>query len=247
MKTNTIIGVLALLFFFTVQTSFAEEIEVGLEPLPPLIVDESTGLSVQLLKEVEKISDLTFSIKIMPYNRAKAGLKSGKLSLMGHTPHGQEVEAFYAYAQELEWSVPTNLDIFATDKNRLKPEVYKTLEPIGTPRGNKEFIAEVFGIPVDNFYEGSIDNLLKMLKMGRIEAFAFERASTMSTIKDLNLDGIYYKHGFDISAGFAVPADSSGTRLKEKLDSLIKKVDQEAIFKEYLDYMSLPKTGEVTF
>lgn len=66
---------------------FGREVKVGFEPLPPLIVDKDTGYTIDMLKAIEKISDFKFTIKIMPYNRAKHMLKTGGVDLAGHTPY----------------------------------------------------------------------------------------------------------------------------------------------------------------
>ena len=244
MKVTTFVLIIASCLIIT-QPVFSQTIQVGLEPLPPLIVDKNNGLTIQLLREVEKISDLKFVIKIMPYNRARNGLAKGNLSLMGHTPHRQEAKEFYTYAQELDWSMPTVIDVYGTNKAKLQGNVYKTVAKIGTPRGNKEFLSELFGIPLSKFYEGRIENLVQMMKAGRIDVFLFERAATMSTIKKLGLKGIYYQYIFEIPVSFAVSKNSEGTKLKAKIDAQIKKVDQNSIFSDYLIYMNLPQQGEV--
>ncbi len=225
---------------------WAEDIEVGLEPLPPLIVNKTTGLSIKLLKEAEKISDLRFKITMMPYNRAKNDLKGGSISMMGHTPKGQEEKEFYTYAHELDWSVPTVIDLYTITKGHLAKDMYKKIPKIGTPRGNKEFLAELLGIPLKHFYEGELNSLLKMMKGGRVDAILFERASTQSTIKELKLSGIMYKKLVDVAAGFGLQKTPEGTRLKIKIDKILSKVNKDKIFKDYLNYMSLPPQGKVS-
>ncbi len=228
------------------QNTWAEEIRVSLEPLPPLIVDDKTGLTIQLLKEVEKISDLKFVINIMPYNRAKKELKKGKTVLMGHTPHKQEAKEFYEYGQELNWSVPTKIDVCAIKKENVNLNMYKTLPKIGTPRGNKEFLSGLLGIPFEQFHEGKLENLLKMLEKGRIDALLFERASTHTSIKNAKLEGVYYTEVMDVAAALAVQKTEQGSSLMKKLDDLIIKTNQTKIFKDYLKFMNLPKHGVVS-
>ncbi len=121
-----ILTVFCSLFF--IQPLFSETIQVGLEPLPPLIVSKTEGLTVQMLKKIEGISDLKFNIKIMPYNRAKKFLKDGQISLMGHTPHRQETKEFYTYGKELNWSVPTMIDIYGMKKANVTPTGHKNVK-----------------------------------------------------------------------------------------------------------------------
>lgn len=244
-KNGSISLIIILLFiiFFTSIVS-AETITVGMEPFPPLIVDKNTGYTIDLLKKIESISDLRFSISIMPYIRAKKSLESGRVDIIAHTPHSAETKGFYNYAQELDFKIETINDIYVTDEARLK-DISKL--KIGIPRGNEEFASELLGIPVANFYPGKIVNLLKMLKAERIDAFWFERASTMVTLKNLQLDNIYYmkcpKEYF--AAGIAVKKDSKGTKLKRNIDSLIEQIDLKLIFKEYSSYLDMPDKGVV--
>ncbi len=238
--------IITLGFFLIFQSSYAEEIRVSLEPLPPLIVDEKTGLTIELLKEVEKISNLKFKIVIVPYHRAKLDLKNGKSALMGHTPHRQESKDFYNYGHELNWSVPTKIDVYSAKLKNVGLNTFKSLKKIGTPRGNKEFLSGLLKIPFNQFYEGKLDNLLKMLKANRIDAFLFERASTQTTIKKLNINGIYYTEVMDVAASLAVQKNMYGLRLKKKLDALILKANHKKIFKNYLKSMSLSKHGVVS-
>ncbi len=102
--------IFVLFFFLWVSLIHAENILVGLEPFPPLITEDKKGLSVELLRAVEKISDLRFKIKIMRYDLAKFRLKKGKRHLIGHTPYKVEVKEFYEYAQELDWSINAIVD-----------------------------------------------------------------------------------------------------------------------------------------
>lgn len=233
-------------FIFTIQNTWAEEIKVSLEPLPPLIIDKDNGLTVKLLKEIEKISDIKFKIGIRPYSRAKKELKDGDIQLMGHTPYQQETKAFYKFGKELKWSVATKIDVFAIKKENVDLDKFKTLPKIGTPRGNKEFMSELLEIPLKQFHEGSIENLLKMMDKGRIDVFLFERASTHTTIKKLKLKNVYYSEVLILPASLAVQNTAMGSKLGAKLDQLIKKSDSNRIFKDYLNFMNLPGHGVVS-
>ena len=241
-----IISILSCGLIFSFTSLYAEVIKVGLEPFPPLITEEGKGFSVKMLRAMEKISDIRFKIKIMPYNRAKVELKKGIKNLIGHTPYQLETKEFYVYAQELNWSINAPLDIYSMDKGNLHPDKFKTLKKIGTPRGNEGFFSEVYGIPIEQFYSsGDIGSLLKMMKKGRIDIFLFERASTMTKIQEIGIKNVFYRNIDIIPASFGVRKDKQGTELKRKLDVLIKKVDQQQIFYEHLKYSNLPKSGIV--
>ncbi len=242
-KLFVLLGILVNLCF---QPIYAEEITVGFERFPPLISDGKVGFTIDMLRSIENISDLKFTIMIMTYSRAKANLRSGKIDLMGHTPYKQENQAFYTYAQELNWSIDTKSDLYATTKTKLNPENIGE-NRLGVPFGNKEFFSEITGIPLEKFKEGHLENLLEMLKLGRLDAVTFERASTMSTIKRLKIPNAYYKQfpPVIIPAGLAVKVDQKGNQLKKKLDTLIQQVDQQQLFKDYFPFINLPDSGIV--
>jgi polar amino acid transport system substrate-binding protein len=220
----------------------AEEINVGLEPFPPLIVDADSGYTITLLEELEKASDFTFNIQILSYSRAKAELKSGRTDLIAHTPHGLETEDFYAYAQELDWKFPTVTDVYGMDPERLANLRGQT---IGIPRGNEGFFSEISGVPAENLYSGELKNLLRMLEKGRIDAFWFERASTMTQLYELGIEGVHYRQMPEtpISSGMAVARTPAGDRLKARLDALLKNPDFAQIYAPYRTYLSIPPQG----
>lgn len=244
MKITTLLTFIAFLLCF--QVTYAETVNVGLEPLPPFVEEDGTGLTIQLLKEAEKISDLKFNITIMPYSRAKKSLKNKKINLMGHTPYKLEEKSFFEYAVEVEWSQPTYTDLYAVKNENLNAAQLKKLERIGTLFGNSDFFSELFDLPKAHFHEAKMENLLIMLDKGRLDGILFERAATMSSISKAGLEHkVYYKTLANIPVGLAVPKDSKGNALKQKLESLLQKIDQEKIFKEYLHYAKLPDEGVV--
>lgn len=223
----------------------AQTIKVGLEPFPPLVTSDLKGYTIDMLRAIEETSDLKFDIKIMPYNRAKLELEKSDIDLMGHTPKGMEVKEFYDIAQELNWSIPTRMDYYSKYRRRLKhPKRYK----IGTPRGNAAFTSEVLSLPINRFYETKLENLLRMLINDRsdVQLVVFERATTMSTIRHLKLQGIYYKNvGLGVHAGLAVAKTKNGDNLKYMLEKYIAIIDLNKIFQDFYYYVNLPAEGKV--
>ncbi|HCY88308.1 MAG TPA: hypothetical protein DHV36_24440 [Desulfobacteraceae bacterium] len=243
-SVNLFLALLVTLIFS--QTGTAEEIRVGLEPLPPLIIDKNTGYTVDMLKTIEKNTDLTFNIRIMPYNRVKHALKSGDIDLGGHTPYKMETPEFYTYAVDVEWFVTTLIDIYAKSAGDVASDTYKVSKRIGTPRGNEGFMSELFGIPATHFMVNELDNIVKMLNAGRLEFILFERSATMSTIQKLKLPGIHYKMIDDsIKAGFAVNKNPRGQQVKKLLEDAIRNTDQDSLFKDFFKYTRLPEQGVV--
>ncbi len=240
---------LSLVAFFVImsQHALAETVKVGLEPLPPLITEDGKGYTIAMLRAIEQVSELEFDIQIMIYERAKKSLKDGSVDIMGHTPYQSEVKSFYTYAQEINWSVPAVCDFYARDKAVLNnPKQHQ----LGTPRGNGGFFSELLGIPMEQFYEARLENLLKMLYKGRssVEVFIFERGSTMSTIKKLQLTDVYYADAeLNLRASLAVGKSNKGYRLKNILEASILKIDHDKVFRTYNYYLNMPKSGKVVW
>lgn len=226
--------------------SSAEEINVGFEPFPPLINEDGSGLVKDMLTGLLEQKKLRFNIKIMTYARAKNELKSGQLNLIGLTPYQLETEDFYQYARELNWHIQTRVDFFA-----LKPRYFNIEKlpdgSIGTPIGNAAFFSEVTNVPIKKFVEvSSLKQAVKMLAQGRLNVILFERVSTMSTIRALNIENIYYKNMGNIPASLAVPNTNEGLMLKQQLDSLLDGVENQDYFTGFTDYTSMQTSGEVT-
>lgn len=244
-----IVRLLCVLFLLSPLLSFAEPaptepVEVRLEPFPPLVNSDGTGLAVDLLQLVAAHSDLAFSIQIMPYSRAKFQLRNAQAELIGPVPLGMESHDFYEYAHELDWRLETHADLYVIDEELLVGSALPGLQ-IGVPFGNAEFFAELTDLPVSQFTESSLVNLVQMLARGRIDALLFERASTFRTLQAQNVVEVHYKRVFSIPAGFAVRDDAAGRVLAEKLDAALERLDYEPLLETYREYLSLPDQGRV--
>lgn len=235
---------LLLVFPALGQADPLQNVEVRLEPFPPLVHADGGGLAVDLLKLVAEDSDLEFSVQIMPYSRAKFQLRNGQTDLIGPIPVGMESREFYEYARELDWTFDTQADLYVLDRALLEPSALADLE-IGVPLGNAEFFAELMDLPVSQFTESSLVNLVQMLARGRIDAVLFERASTFRTLGEQGVAGVYYQKLFSIPAGFAVRNDEQGNALGDGLDALLETVDHDRLLSAYHEYRTLPDSGEV--
>jgi len=213
--------------------------------MPPLIIDENKGITIDFLKYIEQISDYQFEIKIMNYVRAKKNLKDGFVDMIGHTPLGLETESFYDYAIELEFSIPTKSDFFT--RIPLESDADLSSMIIGVPSGNENFLSSLSGIPVENFVTGRIENLLNMLKAERIDAFWFERVSTFTIIDEMGLKGLYYNRfpDYEIPVSLAVRNDEEGLSLSMKFNEIIEMIDYEEMYKNYLNIVQLEDKGIV--
>ncbi|HOD54873.1 MAG TPA: transporter substrate-binding domain-containing protein [Candidatus Cloacimonadota bacterium] len=223
---------------------YSEVVKVGLEAFPPMIRDKQTGYMIEILKKIESNTNNKFQIDTMPYNRAKNELKSGALDLISLTPYGLETKEFYVYAQEIDLEIGVKTDLYVKDPNKLK-DITKL--KIGIPRGNEDFASELLGISKDHFYLGEIDNLLRMLDAGRLDAFWFERSATMRSLRGLIISGFHYKQypQDTINIGFAVQKNEKGNKLKKMIEEQLKIVDKTKILGDYNRYFDLPSEGIV--
>ncbi|MFT5756132.1 MAG: polar amino acid transport system substrate-binding protein [Alteromonadaceae bacterium] len=227
-------------------TCSAQNITVGMEPFPPFITAQATGYSVDMLRSIEKISDLKFDIIMMTYARAKHELEFNRIDIAGPTPKKLETTAFYQYAQELDWQVSTKSDLFSLDKKYFNSDNLQQGR-IGTTLGNADFFADKTGIARSKFIETStLNQLVSLLLKGRIDVLIFERVSVMSLLQAQSAQQkVYYQSIGEVAVSIAVAKNEAGNKLKTKLDRLIKQIDQDSIFSSYLKYSHLPDSGTV--
>ncbi|GLX79643.1 hypothetical protein tinsulaeT_29830 [Thalassotalea insulae] len=233
---------LSLLFSITTN---AEQVNVGLEPFPPLINEDKTGVLIEALNQIALNSELSFNFQLMTYARAKKELKKGNLQLIGLTPQHQETPDFYQYAQELNWSIDTTLDIFSLQPSLKEITQFEDFT-IGTLIGNAEFFSQTLTIPQKKFVEvSSLPQLVKMLSKGRIKAIIFERIATMTTIEQLQTQGIYYQKIINLPASIAVQKNELGFKLKKQLDKLLSPSQLMTEHVMLSRYYGLPDSGLV--
>lgn len=216
--------------------SYSEPISVGLEPFPPLVNPDGSGMVVDMLTTLSAGKNLAFDFRVMTYARAKKDLANNNLNLIGLTPYQLETAEFYQFATELNWHINTHVDFYALDEGFFNIDALPD-GSIGTPIGNAEFFAEIIDVPVEKFVEVSnLEQLVKMLQGGRLKVMLFERVSTMSTIKALNIDKIYYKKMGTVPASLAVANTTKGLKLKSTLDKLLADVENETFFNGFIHY-----------
>lgn len=223
----------------------SKEIIVGLEPFPPLINEDGGGMLVDMLSTLSTGHEIQFKFLNMTYGRAKKDLKNNKLQLIGLTPHRLETEAFYQYAKELEWHIDTHVDFYSLDKTYFNVENLPD-GSIGTPIGNAEFFSQIIGVPVSKFVEvSSLQQLVKMLALGRLKVILFERVSIVSTLKSAAIQNVFYQEMGIVSASMAVANTPEGTALKKRLDDWLLTTNNEQFFKEFIHHSLSKKSGQV--
>jgi polar amino acid transport system substrate-binding protein len=236
---------LAIIFITYSQLSYSKEIDVGFEPFPPLINEDGSGLVVDMLNTLAASKNLHFNFHIMTYGRAKKDLQSELLKLIGLTPYRLETQEFYQYGVELNWHIDTQVDFFSLNKDYFNIEQLPD-GSIGTLIGNAAFFSEIINVPVIKFVEvSSLEQLVKMLALGRLSVILFERVSTMSTIKTLSIEHIYYKKMGIVPASLAVSNTTEGNILKKQLDSVLLNLDNQEFFSDFINYTSMSDSGKV--
>lgn len=218
------------LVFFNVVS--AKTYKVGLEPFPPIVNENSGGLTEELLKKAEaKMTDVKFEFVHAPYKRLKKSLLEDDVQLIGHTPYGSEVQSFYKYAEELDWSYPVCAEFVFTNPKFLKD--FKSIGKIGTLVGNKGFLKELKGAQdLDIFEHVSMLSLVKMLEMGRIDAIWFPRFVINHYLEQHPVGKVYRKSFPErpLGIGLAVRKDKEGKKLRSVLEKALKQIDWRSEF-----------------
>ncbi|MDO6428094.1 hypothetical protein Q4489_13825 [Thalassotalea sp. 1_MG-2023] len=228
------------------MTGNAECIFVELEPFPPVINDDGSGILPDMLAAIEAKTDLSFQVTIATYARAKKDLHDGKVKLIGLTPKGNESKSFYRGAIELDWFFQATVDIYAQSPRYLNEENLTT-NSIGTLTGNADFMSMVTNIPREKFIEvSSLEQLARLIVKKRIKAAIFERASMMSTISRLKLANIHYNKLITIPAGLAVKKTRAGQTLKKQLDKALLTLNTRAYLTPLNNFNQLANAGIVT-
>lgn len=223
----------------------AETVEVRLEPFPPLVREDGSGLVVEQLRELAGRERLSLNIQVVSYSRAKYQLRNGQADLIGLIPLGRETDDFYGYARELDWRLETRADLFSANPEVLEGDWWRG-SPVGTPWGNAAFFADLTGASRDRFVESSLGNLVEMMTRGRLPVLLFERTATLTMIEQLDDGVVYYRNLFVIPAGFAVQRNDAGRRLAELLNRALPPVDTSPHFRAWRRYLSLPESGRVS-
>jgi polar amino acid transport system substrate-binding protein len=219
-----------------------QQIEVGLEPAPPLITEEGKGLFVDVLHSIEKQLGVHFHINMVTFSRAKHDLVAGRLQMIGFTTFRSEGAEFYSKANELDWSINAALDIYTMDDRHLDLAQLQRTGVIGTPIGDEEAMSSMLNIPKSRLYSTHLKNLVLMLKSGRIDALIFERASTMTTINELGISGIRYQKIHDGPGGLALHKEPSLDKLKPRLEKALMVASKQ---RELKHFYNLPDKGVV--
>ena len=265
MKIILVLNKIIIIFILFSSFSFKllanhTDITVGLEPFPPLVNEDSSGFVIDMLNALQKNASLNFNYQIMTYARAKKELENHRIDMVGLTPKDSETQAFYQYAQELNWHFNTTVDLYSTSSTNFDLDKLPN-NSIGTLIGNADFFAELAGVPREKFIEvSSLSRLVMMMARGRIKVILFERVAMMSTIKQLQSDlnskvpsefnspespqKIYYQKFKIIAASLAVAKNETGYALKKQLDKLLAENTLQ-YFQEITPYAKLPDTGVI--
>lgn len=242
-----LLGLAALHF----SAAGADTVRVCVEEANALPDEHGNPIGTQVLREVEKISDLRFVFTQAPYSRCLFGLRNGNTDLVLHVPYLAE-PGFESYGLFLNWTVPVKADLVSLD-----PAWFAKLDTlgdgrIGVPRGNLEFAASATGIAPRKFQEiTTMKSLVKMLTLGRIDMVWYDRVSVRQELAAQNVQNAYYYElpifGKVGSIGVGLAKTPRGEALKRRLDALIPQVDVKALLAPRHRYLQpdLPQAGPI--
>lgn len=225
-----------LFTLLSVCSAYSKTISVGLEAFPPFVLDDGSGLSVDLIKKLDKkLSEYNFKIQIAPYKRIKAESNANRMQLIGHTPYKEESKDFYKDFVEINWSYPvcTNFLIHPSVENLFTKED----AVIGTLVGNKELLKSIKELKHKKIFEhSSLESLLKMLERKRVDAVWFASAPIKHYQKKLGYNYFvsltYPKR--PLAIGLAVKKSKEGMKLKKKIEHALSSFDWRSDFDKVL-------------
>ncbi len=228
-----------------------ETIYVGHE-VALLLDGDGEAMTVKMLKLLEAKTNYKFIVEPMNYKRAKLQLKNGKIDLLLHTPHESETKEYYTYGAELKWNLFARADFYSLNPNLMKSmEILRESNAtIAVPRGNEDFCSEATEIPIDRFRPvETVEQMVRKLKLGRVDVIWFERHSIMDKIVELKVPDVHYISwpAGGVSIGIGIQRSAKGKALGARLDLLLQKLDTADLFDRFHQFQSLPRSGSFDF
>ena len=177
---------LFILVFLITSPGRSEDLKASLPLLPPLVVNENSGILVDLVKAIDEVyTQGAISIKVFPFARSIENVVEGNADF--HMPFlvNPSIPADklnFMYSSDIIFRV-----VFVLYVNRNNNRI--------TAKNAGEFKIETDRAHVDYFDfpikpSNSIESSLKKVDMGRIDGFIFAMPETDGTLKKLGLKNI---------------------------------------------------------
>jgi len=221
------------LLLFQINTiGYAKEYQVGSFFIPELIVDKDKGTLVELYNEiVKRIKENKFQLTIYPPKRAKKMFYNGELDILFPIiqPDKNYPKSDSVYEKKTYIFVMNTVHLIKTT-DQLKGKT------IGLVAGFK-YDEKITNLP-DVKYEIIPDNDItgmKMLSLGRLDAFITEEKSGLKAIKSAGITNIQYapENPVEINnAYFIFQQNNEGELLSRRFSEIIIKLKQEGIYKK---------------
>ncbi len=222
----------------------AEPLVSAFEPLPPHIDEQGGGLVRRLFERLEADSGRRVSISMMPYSRAKLELLNGRADLIGFTPFGREVEAFYRDAREIRWPYAVEAGFIALTPQGLNKA---GAGRVGIPYGNEAFAALMLDIAPQSFYQAKLEELVLMLFRGRIDRIWFDRLALEQVLESYSDRApLYFQRAPAqlISIGLAVRRGPEGERIRAWLEPALERMPARSLPALSERLIRVPAVGE---
>lgn len=204
-----------------------QDIVVSLPYLPAFSETVDNGILIELIKEMDKEYEGRFIVrKIFPFKRSMHNLLTGKADLhmpILFDPSGDNEKLAYSHSKERIFEV-----IFAVyTKNGI------TLNHDDLSQYHVETDSAHVGLfPFFVSPSISIEQSLKKLNSGRVDAFIFAAKETDAVLQRLGLNSQinrkFYKK-YDVK--IALRKDRAGAQLDEKLSKIIQKLNEKGTLK----------------
>lgn len=211
----------------------AQDFVFGSFPIPLMVIDDNSGVFVELTKEIAKRAGLSASISVTPPMRTVENFQTGKL---------------HAIFPALDVSFPPGAKFERSDSIYLKQDFIfvkkgsKAMKTLADLKGKKVGITK--GYPYVRELTENKDLTIEMadsdelnakkLTAGRIDAFVVEEKTGLQAFKNVGMiDQIEYDPKTPLSKQdvyYAFPADETGKMLSKKVSEAMNAMKADGSF-----------------
>lgn len=206
-KINNInvLALIFMLFLTTFNAVKADELVVAIDHYPPWSIIDQTpyrGIDVEIINTLADDLSLTIKYVTCPFKRCLAMMENGQVDFMPGLFKTPEREKYMTFIEPAYFDDPPK--VFYTNKNSSKKiERYQDLKTltIGVKRGASYFEKFDKDTNLEKFVVTEDIQLLKLLKIGRIDTFISTESFADYLIAKNGFTGAFSKASFHYGQG----------------------------------------------
>lgn len=231
---SSVVAVVVGMTFYTTSVANADEYKASLAQMPVYAISDKEGVAVDLVKAMEKVSGNQIFIKVQPFKRSMNDVINSKVDF--HIPLIKNdilVEDKLPYYYSSETILHVNFTLYTKKGSGItKDNLYQY--KVETDAAHVEY----FPFKIIESY--GIDQSLKKLSSGRIDAYVFADIVTDPLLKELGLKNIQrqlYKR-FDVK--IVLPKTERGKQVDKMLSEAIQKLRETGEFQRIISTIDIP-------